>query len=280
MSAENEYTLIRAIKGAFSTRAMSSVGFGATKRQVAKTVFVYVEEKAEGEIVCQSLNDDYLPAGPKRVLTRDELLRDFVPEPDIFLNKVQPAMHELEKIVDKADDYREAGQVFSAEFEYKNALRVDEDHIRATFGLGLVYLERGESGNGELVFRKLHKLEGAFQPMHKHLFNEFGIKLRKNKLYNQAMQHYVRALRLAPTDEHLICNIARVYYEKGRIGPAKVLLEKTLKANPGFAVAEKFLAHLLGLERQAAKEAAAAAKPRDDSAGQGPQLDLTPLDEG
>jgi tetratricopeptide (TPR) repeat protein len=144
--------------------------------------------------------------------------------------------------VDNADTHREAGELLSAEFEYKNALRVDEEHIRATFGLGLTYLERGETDSAQLVFRRILSLEAAFGPEQKHLFNAFGIKMRKSGMYPQALRYYFKAYRLAKDDEHLLYNISRTYFERKKYKLAMKFLHMALDKHPGFKVA-------LGLSR-------------------------------
>lgn len=241
MTKSSETAPSQALRGVFTAPTTATVGFGHTKRRVQQTVYVYAEETADGMMACRALDAEFLPQGDARLVPKEELLGKYVPAPHIFLNKVLPALARLERAVDTADQFREDGQLFSAEFEYKNALRIDENHIRASFGLGLVYLDRGEADNARLVFRKLTRLEGALAPEYKHLFNEFGIKLRKNRMYTQAVGHYAKALRLSPTDDHLLYNLSRAFLEKGRLGMAKRFINKALETRPDFPEAKKLL---------------------------------------
>ena len=186
---DTESQIAERFKGAFSSQVEAVVGFGATKRKLKQTINVYAEEQGDGTFRVRVLNKHCVPSGKTRIISRDELLREFLPEPDLYLNKVVPMLREVGRTVDMADDHRAQGALMSAEFEYKNALRVDEEHIRATFGLGLTYLDRGELDSAHLVFRRILSLDAAFGPEHKHLFNEFGIKMRKNGMpvpYNTA----------------------------------------------------------------------------------------------
>ena len=84
-------------------------------------------------------------------------------------------------------------------------------------------------------------LDAAFLPEHKHLFNEFGIKMRKLGMYDEAMRYYMRAYRLCKTDEHLLYNMARTLYEKGRIKSSRALLGKAMRLNPQFPEGRAFL---------------------------------------
>ncbi|NDY55280.1 tetratricopeptide repeat protein [Desulfovibrio sulfodismutans] len=234
-----------AIKGVFSTQTKGIIGFGSTKRKVKQHIYAFVEEEADGSLCVRELNKHFVPVGKSRWITKDVLLKDFLPEPDVYLNKVLPAMRQVEESVEKADDHRANGELISAEFEYKNALRLDEEHIRGTFGLGLTYLARGETDNADIVFRRVVTLDGAFDEEHKHLFNEFGIRLRKNGMHAQALKFYNRAAKLLKReDEHLLYNIARTFFEKGQGRQAKRLLEKALANNPAFEQARDFLAVL------------------------------------
>jgi tetratricopeptide (TPR) repeat protein len=234
----------QAVRGVFATETVATVGFGATKRRVKQTVYLFVEEAEGGMVACRPLSEQFVPQGEARHVSREDLFKKFVPAPHIYLNKVLPALEALERSVDTADRCRTEGQLFSAEFEYKNALRLDEDHIRASFGLGLTYLDRGDPQNAHIVFRKLSRLEGANAPEYKHLFNEFGIKLRKNGMLPQALGHYAKALRISPDDDHLLYNLARALYEKGRLRAARRFLDKALAIRPDFAEAAAFKARI------------------------------------
>jgi len=240
MPTEPASTASQAVRGVFATESVTSVGFGATKRRVKQTVYVYAEEAEDGMMACRSLSSEFIPQGNKRMVPRDELLKKFVPAPHIYLNKVLPALAALEKAVDSAERCRQEGRLFSAEFEFKSALRLDEEHIRASFGLGLTYLDRGDPDNAGIVFRKLSRVEGVSNPEYKHLFNEFGIKLRKNGMYSQALGHYGKALRLSKDDEHLFYNLARALFEKGKQRAALQFLDKALTVNPEFQEALDF----------------------------------------
>lgn len=229
------------IRGVFSTESSQYLGFGDTKKKVSQQVFVYAEEQTDGAVVIQRLNRSFMPGGPKKKLSKDALLKDYMPEPAMYQNKVVPIMRRVEEAVERGDAHRERQELFSAEFEYKNALRVDEEHIRATFGLGLTYIDRNEKQSAEMVFRKLVAMDAAFEPEHKHIFNEFGIRMRKLKMFKQAMKYYSRAYQLSKDDEHLIYNMARTLFEKGRPATARRFLHKALSMNPGFEECKKFL---------------------------------------
>ena len=232
------------IRGVFSTQEVRRVGTGTTTRKTVQKTFWFVEQK-DKEIECQPLNTNYVPSGPKRKITLDELIAKFSPEPEFYLNSVFPKMQEMQRNVDNGDTHREKGENFAAEYEYSRALNIDEENVRANFGIGLTYLERGDNGKAQDIFQRLVKLDATFEPEHKHLFNEFGINLRKNSMLQESLEYYHRAIELSPNDENLFMNIARVYLELNDIPQCVDNLLQALSLAPRHETSLKFLAWLI-----------------------------------
>ncbi|SDB25667.1 Tetratricopeptide repeat-containing protein [Desulfonatronum thiosulfatophilum] len=229
------------IKGVFSTQVLTKVGTGTTLRKTIQKSYWFANELEDGAIEVQPLNVNYVPSGPKNTLGKDEFLDKFSPEPEFYTVTVMPKIREMEKSVARGDRHRKRGESFSAEFEYNNAVKVDEENVRANFGLGLTYLERGEKDKAQDIFDRLVKIQAAYEPEHKHLFNDFGISLRKNKMIDQAIVYYDQALSLSQNDENLYYNIARVYLESQNIPKTIEMLKKALEINPEMPEATKFL---------------------------------------
>ncbi|MHC1788952.1 tetratricopeptide repeat protein [Solidesulfovibrio sp.] len=256
------------VKGVFSIDSQQLLGKSGFGR-VSQRIFVYAEQQDDGgRVAIQRLSRTFIPSGAKQVITREQLLTRYQPEPSIYLNKVVPIMRRMEEAVLTADQHRSRQELFAAEFEYKSVLRVDEEHVKAAFGLGLTYLERQEQHNADVVFHKIMRIEAAFLPEHKHLFNEFGIQMRKLGMYAEAMRYYSRAYRLCRTDEHLLYNMARTLFEKGRVKSSRVLLGHALRLQAGFPEAKAFLAYLDSRERgESVPEPPLSPPPPADSAG-------------
>lgn len=232
------------VRGVFSTQEIRKVGTGTTTRKTVQKTFWFVEQHGN-EIECQPLNTNYVPSGPKRKISMEDLINKFSPEPEFYMNSVYPKMQELQYSVRQGDRYRESGETFAAEYEYSRALKVDEDNVRANFGIGLTYLERGDASKAQDIFERLVKLDAAFEPQHKHLFNEFGINLRKNKMLAESREYYARALQLSPKDENLNMNMARVLLEsKDMDGCVDYLLE-ALRLAPRHEQSLKFMSWLI-----------------------------------
>lgn len=252
------------IKGIFSTQAIQKVGTGTTTRRTIQKMYWFVEEDEGHVLEIQPLNKNYVPSGPKRRIALEELLEKFSPEPEFYVSTVYPRLRELNMVIQKGEKHREKGEIFSAELEFGQALAVDEENIRANFGLGLTYLDRGEANKAEDIFQRLVRLDAAFEKEHKHLFNEFGMNLRKNKMLDQALDYYQRAEALAVRDDHLMFNIARAFFDKKDYARTLEYLQKALDLNPDHLESRKFIAFLA--EKGLVKGPAPTAPPADDDA--------------
>jgi tetratricopeptide (TPR) repeat protein len=233
------------INGVFSSQEVRKVGTGTTTRKIIQKTFWFCDELDDGSLEVQPLNANYIPSGAKKTITMENFLASFSPEPEMYVTTVYPKMREVNKTIARGDRYREKNELYSAEMEYGTVLKVDEENVRANFGLGITYLERGEKGKAENIFERLVKLEAAFEQEHKHLFNEFGIKLRKNGMFDEAVTYYQRAMELESGDENLLYNLARAYLEKKEAGKAVDYLLRALDLNPSLEPAVKFLQWLV-----------------------------------
>ncbi len=232
------------IQGVFSSQNLVKVGTGSTQKKTIQKMYWYVNQLDDENVEIQPLNVNYVPSGPKKIVPKDEILEKFSPEPEFYTYTVFPKMRELNKTIARGDRHRKKGESYSAEFEYNNALKVDIENIRANFGLGLTYLERGEKEKAQDIFERLVKLDAAFEDEHKHLFNEFGINLRKQKMYQQALEYYTKALDMVENDENLHYNVARAYFEFKKYDKTFEHLLETLKLNPEMEHAKKFIMYM------------------------------------
>ncbi len=233
------------LRGVFSAQEIRKVGTGTTQRKTIQKTYWFADELQSGEIQLQLLNSNYIPSGPKKTVTMEVFLEKYKPEPEFYVQTVFPKIKELNKTIARAERHRENGENFSAEFEFGNALKVDVDNVRANFGLGLTYLDRGANDKAQDIFHRLVKLDAAFEQEHKHLFNEFGINLRKNKMVDQAIDYYKRALELEKNDENIHLNLARALLEKKDYAGAAGNVLQALALSPRDDVARKFLEWLL-----------------------------------
>ncbi|WP_319582288.1 tetratricopeptide repeat protein [uncultured Pseudodesulfovibrio sp.] len=242
---------VEKISGAFSTESTAQVGTGATQRKVMQKAYWFAEEGEPDKdgtrvILVQPLNSNNVPTGNKEPVLLPEFLSRFSAEIEFYQTEVFPRMIELKETIVRAEGQRDQGAFYSAQFEYESALGIDLHNVRANFGLGLTYLSRGETAKAEDIFKRLVALDAAFAPEHKHLFNEFGISLRKSGLTTQAVEYYSRALDITEDDENLFYNIARAYCERGDEAECRENLQRALDLDPNMDVALRFMAFLDG----------------------------------
>ncbi|MFW5837860.1 MAG: tetratricopeptide repeat protein [Desulfovibrionaceae bacterium] len=204
-------------------------------------IYFYACKKGDNQIFLQPLNEDYLPYGAEQPLEEEVFLSRFQPEPLIYYNKVKPALENLKNSLEKADSLRKKGKHKLAENKYQEALSIAPDNLRATFGLGMTYMDSSQLDKGGVIFEKIIGLDLAFAPENKHLFNEFGIKLRKRRMFEEGLEYYHKALDYDPYDEHLHFNIARIHYEASDYAKALEHLTQAVELNPEFAPARDML---------------------------------------
>jgi tetratricopeptide (TPR) repeat protein len=224
------------ISGIFSSKAPAKAGPDPACDNQAEA-FWFIKETPQGSFVVQSLDMDFKCQGEPFEISREQLFEDYHLEPDLSYRLIsQPLL--------VGDHYLATNKPARAEQEFLRIKRIDEDNIRANFGLGLVYLAMDKQDKATYIFNRLVRLEEAFEPEHKHLFNEFGINLRKKHLFEEALKYYFRAKELSAADDHLLLNIARVYYEQHRLAEAEAAAREALAINPDLVEAKRLLEHI------------------------------------
>lgn len=240
MSTTNSEGLL---EGVFSIERMAKIGTGTTARRVKQTATYYARQVDDDIIELQGLNNKNVPFGPTEQITKDQLLNDYLPMPQLF-KEVIGNLRMVQKSVARGDKFRKRGESFTAEYEYANALNLDEQNVRANFGIGLCLLARDEEEKAKKVFDRIIKLDTAFEDEHKHLFNEYGIALRKKKFIGQAIDYYRRALELSENDENLWYNLARAQYEREDWAKCTEAVIKCLALAPDHPEGKKMLQYL------------------------------------
>jgi len=231
------------ISGVFSQTRANIVGTGTTTRKSETVTYFYAREREDGVLEVQTLGDQVV-FGPVMELDLDQFLAQYMPEPQMSQLRAQAEsvrQGEIRKAVARGDKFYQQGKTFSAEFEYGKALALDVENVRANFGIGLCYIAREEADKAREVLGRLLHLEAAFEDEHKHLFNEFGIRLRMARLDHEALSYYTKALEISPDDENLHYNMARAAFDMGEAEEAAQHLGRCLALNPGHEEAKRFL---------------------------------------
>lgn len=228
------------ILGVYSQRGDTEVGAGSTKTVREKLTYWYVRQIGDDRFEVQPLNVFHVPSGLKQVVTGDEFLEQYTPEPRYYQSNTVPAMSTLLEKISRGEEYFAQGKLDKAEQEFIKALMLDDVNVDANYGLGDVYTEKKEFDKLAKVLKVLMGSIEAFNVEHRQRLNSFGVRLRKNGCHDQSIEFFTKALELNPRDDHIYFNIARTYFDMKDIENCKKHLAKALEIDPTFAEAIQF----------------------------------------
>ena len=218
-------------------------GVGSTAKEAITDNYYEVVEVDEDQVSIQLLDFNDQPLGKASILPREKL-KEFIFCPDYFKDKKGSKELTIEKHVKSGDKHFEKKELFNAEFEYNRALSVDDKHLRANLGKGKTLYARGDKEEARKIFNKISNTETLYDSENKHIFNEFGIELRKKKMFEEAISNYRKAISIDPNDEILYYNLGRAYFEQGDREKAADQLKSALTIKPDFSDAQEFLSKI------------------------------------
>jgi Tfp pilus assembly protein PilF len=223
-------------------RIASKVGTGDTAKDATMENYWHAKPLGGGMFRIELLDMHDQPSGYGEEVNEQELKTRFTFLPGYTPRQATPRQQQADRIVARAERHFEKEEYLSAEFEFSKALKLDEDNVRANFGLGRTYMAMGDGDKAKQVFRKLSTIEAVLEPRNKYIFNEFGIQLRKMGMFEEAVRHYHRALLVEKFDENLWFNLGRALFEGGQAQAACKALAKAISINSEFEDARSYLA--------------------------------------
>jgi tetratricopeptide (TPR) repeat protein len=229
MAGNKKKSAANTIEGVFSSR------------DKGRKQYWLVKETGGGSAEVQPINERLAPTGAKRNISLGELLEGFEPEPEFY---VDGALKSETPEPEKPAAPRKGVTLDLEGFELSGSAEEVEKSARAAFGMALAHLKRGNRTKARRIFENLAGSEAGFQRVHKHMFNDFGISLRREHLPETAIKLYSRALSLASDDPHLHFNMARVLYEDRNFTEANSHLERALQLDPELMEARMFLEYI------------------------------------
>lgn len=232
------------ILGVYSLSKTADTGQGVTSRNYEQKTLWFVRRMDDDTYCVQALNANSIPSGPLTTISKGEFIRNYHPQPGYYEKRCLPFIESLKKKIALAEKHLAEEDLSGAEKEFCKALLLDEKHPKANIELGKIYLQQGNGKKLAQALRRILGIDALFQAQERHLFNDFGICLRKEKRFAEAVGFYGKALEHTATDEHLHFNIARVKEESGDRDGARAHLEQALALRPDFAEARRFLDHL------------------------------------
>lgn len=239
-----DQTSVCHILGVYSLIKEAATGHGSTSRSYQQKTLWFVRRLDDDTYTIQALNANSVPSGPILSITKGDFIRNYSPEPGYYEKRCLPFIESLKKKLSQAEKCLEEENLDGAEKEFCKALLLDEKHPKANIELGKIYLQNGDGKKLSRAFKRILGIDALFQEQQRHLFNDFGICLRKSKHFSEAVAFYGKAIETNETDENLFFNIARALAESGDVEGARAKLLQALTLQPDFPAAKQFIAFL------------------------------------
>ncbi|MBN2231226.1 MAG: tetratricopeptide repeat protein [Deltaproteobacteria bacterium] len=233
------------ITGYYVEHVSITLGTGATSRKSRGENIFLARELADRQVEISLLNMNGEPTNIKEIIPVEEFHQrcqpcpEYVPPPQRRLQEQQEARQRADRMASRGNLHMKRKEFNSAEFEFGQALRLDEENVRANYGMGKLKLALGEVEEAKEIFRRLTSIEALFEEENKHVFNEFGIDLRQQKMYDEAIANYRKALEISQRDPVLYFNLARALVGKELHVEALAALQQAMEIKGEFPEARK-----------------------------------------
>lgn len=264
--------------GVFSTRGMLADPGGKNVGGQRKQFWFVWQDTIAKTYLAQQLNASYMPQGEPRLLPPETFRQAFAREPRVramptiqpdvadYLNSVfarEPKQEETLLVTDARSKKHaappeepaarfvpplpdtEIGRKPRAKQPPASGGVVDPEELdrslRAEFAMNVMRFRRGNTDGAIQEFRRMVQISDGIMAAHKHMFTDFGVDLRKSKLYELALTCFRRALELSPGDSHAVFNVGRALYELGKYKEACEYLNQALALEPDLACARRLL---------------------------------------
>ena len=134
------------------------------------------------------------------------------------------------------------GYLDQAEEAFRLALAEDSASAEAYYGLGSVFLKRGNAAEAKVNFERAASLKASYPETLPNAWNNLGLLATREGRIDLAIENFQQALRVSP--EHWIAleNLGNAYRQEKRWGEARSTLERALSNRPEDAEANYSLA--------------------------------------
>lgn len=247
--------------GVYSRRSGNRAGSatGGPAVVAARGALFFVWELSATDCAIQELDSAFQPCGPARRVAMARLHADFQLEPSILVAPVTLPVLAPDAGPDQTDGG--TGRRRAAELnddtlralEAARRARQVETDLRGSFRKALRGLNRPREREAALLaLEQLAAATEGIAPVHKHMFRDFGVELRKKSLPELALRCGMRVLELAPGDDHAHFNLARILCLLGAYDEAEAHVETAMRLDQVEPVYPRLLAHIRRERRGAA----------------------------
>ncbi len=150
-----------------------------------------------------------------------------------------------EDIIERIKREEEALEAQRLEIDQEQQRQLEE--MRKKIAQAIELLDSGDQPAAMEIIGESDEIREAVE-LH---YNDSGMESRANQAFDEAVQHYTKALIVSPEDENLHYNMGRAHYEAGRPDKAENCLADAMKINPDFQEGEVFYQYLLKLNHPA-----------------------------
>jgi len=123
----------------------------------------------------------------------------------------------------------ENGHPYEGIQDYNMAISLQDDYVDAIFNRAYAYEQVGRI---EDALEDVSEVQRIF-PDSAYVYFYQGLLETKGRQYELAMKSFRKAAELEPYDEETEINLATLYFFKGDLDSAKIILKNVLKTNPG-----------------------------------------------
>lgn len=233
------------VLGVYSKNIVDHTGTGSTMQKSEHKTYYYVTRSDVDEYHVQPLNNQNVPSGLVTSLTKKQFITSYTPEINYYERKTLPALKSLKSKIDKGEADFTDGELDKAEQAFAKALLLDPDNPKANLGMGSVQCSKQNFDKLSGIVTKLLNNDEVFIEEQRQEFNMFAISLRKQALFDDAINFYSKALEINGDDENLHFNIARAYFDAGENSDALMHIDKALQIAPNLEWAIKFKKYIM-----------------------------------
>ncbi|WP_300787686.1 tetratricopeptide repeat protein [uncultured Desulfovibrio sp.] len=220
-----------------------------------KTLY-FVWEVETGSFVVQRLNNAFQPVAEPERMTADVFNQRFTAEPAILAMPVRSL--DMSRVVGRfvPPPQNEPADIFgqASAAEQQRRAQLVESGMRETFRKALARLKRPkERQTAFSALEQLASVREGIQPQHKHMFRDFGARLRQLSYPSAALAFSRRVLDLAPDDDHAHFNMARVLHALGEDEAAIKHLQRAMLLDASEPVYARMLQYIRNEQRRSSR---------------------------
>lgn len=219
-----------------------------------KSLF-FVWEKAEGGHIIQQVDRAFQPKGEPRHTSAEELAQNFQPQPELLavpmgrhdLNVMHPLPGQGKNIFSPVETITEPGNAPLQPGAADNERPPDkvETALRENFRKALLRLKRPRERQAAiLALEQLASVSENITAAHKHMFRDFGVKLRQSNMPDLALLFGKRVLEMAPNDDHAHFNLARILCVLGSYNEAVKHIRAAMRIDTKEPIYSRMLDHI------------------------------------